>query len=325
MKVGILGAGAVGCAYGHLLYRGGQEVILVDVWADHVERIRRSGLRIEGAVEPTAGIKATTDPSDLRGVEAVLVLVKAFANEAAGAALAAALEPGVIVVTLQNGIGNVEVLARSLGPDRVVQGSTTVAAQIQGPGQVSVADATLDGRSLTALGRPSSAAYAAVCERLARALEQASLPTIVLDDVRGVVWRKMAMAAAIGPLCAILDCTVADVLERPPALDVLRRTFAEVVRVAAAEGVALDVQAAVVRRARHLPPDRTSSAVARNRRDPRPAVGDRGPARRGRATRSDGRDPDACRRCARHRDPRQDARRTVSAVARYGLWFTTKR
>ncbi len=242
MKVGILGAGAVGCAYGHLLYRGGQEVILVDVWADHVERIRRSGLRIEGAVEPTAGIKATTDPSDLRGVEAVLVLVKAFANEAAGAALAAALEPGVIVVTLQNGIGNVEVLARSLGPDRVVQGSTTVAAQIQGPGQVSVADATLDGRSLTALGRPSSAAYAAVCERLARALEQASLPTIVLDDVRGVVWRKMAMAAAIGPLCAILDCTVADVLERPPALDVLRRTFAEVVRVAAAEGVALDVQ-----------------------------------------------------------------------------------
>ena len=242
MKVGILGAGAVGCAYGHLLYRGGQEVILVDVWADHVERIRRSGLRIEGAVEPTAGIKATTDPSDLRGVEAVLVLVKAFANEAAGAALAAALEPGVIVVTLQNGIGNVEVLARPLGPDRVVQGSTTVAAQIQGPGQVSVADATLDGRSLTALGRPSSAAYAAVCERLARALEQASLPTIVLDDVRGVVWRKMAMAAAIGPLCAILDCTVADVLERPPALDVLRRTFAEVVRVAAAEGVALDVQ-----------------------------------------------------------------------------------
>jgi 2-dehydropantoate 2-reductase len=242
VKIGILGAGAVGCAYGHLLHRGGQEVILVDVWADHVERIRRSGLTIEGADEPAAGIEATTDPSDLRGVEAVLVLVKAFANEAVGAALAAALEPGVIVVTLQNGIGNVEVLAHSLGLDRVVQGSTTVAAQVQGPGRVSIADTTLDGRSLTALGRPSSAVYAAVCERLARALEQASLPTIVLDDVRGVVWRKMAMAAAIGPLCAILDCTVADVLERPTALDVLRQTFAEVVRVAAAEGVALDVQ-----------------------------------------------------------------------------------
>jgi 2-dehydropantoate 2-reductase len=243
MKVGILGAGAVGCAYGHLLRRGGQDVILVDVWAEHVEQIRQHGLTIEGAGAPSAGpIEATTDASELKGVEAVLVLVKAFANETAGAALAAVLEPGAIAVTLQNGIGNVEVLARALGPDRVVQGSTTVAAQVRGPGQVSVADATLDGRSLTALGRPPSAGHAAVCERLARTLEQASLPTIVLDDVRDVVWRKMAMAAAIGPLCAILECTVADVLERPPALDVLRRTFAEIVRVAAAEGVALDAQ-----------------------------------------------------------------------------------
>ena len=123
-----------------------------------------------------------------------------------------------------------------------MQGSTTVAAQMRGPGRVSVAPATLEGRSLTALGRPASAEHAAVCERLARALEQASLPTLVLDDVRAVVWRKMAMAAAIGPLCAILDCTVADVLDRPEVLDLLRRTFAEIVRVAAAEGVALDAE-----------------------------------------------------------------------------------
>jgi 2-dehydropantoate 2-reductase len=117
-----------------------------------------------------------------------------------------------------------------------------VAAQIQGAGRVSVADATLGGRSLTSLGRPPSAGHAAVCERFARALEQAALPTVLLDDVRAVVWRKMAMAAAIGPVCAILDCSVADVLERPPAVDVLRRTFAEIVRVATAEGVSLDEQ-----------------------------------------------------------------------------------
>ena len=241
MKVGILGAGAVGCAYGYLLQRGGQDVILVDVWAEHVAQINRQGLVVEAAGTAQAErVPATTDAASLKDVEAVLVLVKAFANEGAGAALAAALEPGAIAVTLQNGIGNVEVLARSLGSDRVVQGSTTVAAQMLGPGRVSVAQTTLNGRSLTALGRPASAERAPVCERLARALEQASLPALVLDDVRDVVWRKLAMAAAIGPVCAILECTVADVLERPPALDVLRRTFAEIVRVAAAEGVALD-------------------------------------------------------------------------------------
>jgi 2-dehydropantoate 2-reductase len=243
MRIGILGAGSVGCAYGHLLRRAGHEVILVDVWAEHLEQISRHGLTVEGAGnESTGPIEATTDPAALAGVEAVIVLVKAFSNEAAGAALANVLGPGAIAVTLQNGVGNDAVLARPLGPERVVQGSTTVAAQMLGPGRVSVAQTTLDGQSLTALGRPPSAEHAAVCERLARALEQASLPTIVLDDVRAVVWRKLAMAAAIGPLCAILGCTVADVLERPPALDVLRRTFAEIVRVAAAEGVALDAQ-----------------------------------------------------------------------------------
>lgn len=243
MKIGILGAGAVGCAYGHLLHRGGQDVTLVDVWAEHIERIRSTGLEVEGAgTTLTARIYATTDASELRDAEAVLVLVKAFANETAGAALAGALAPGSIVVTLQNGIGNVEVLARRLGPERVVQGSTTVAAEIRGPGRVSVADATLRGRSVTSIGRPPSAVHSAVCEQLAQALEDAGLPAIVLDDVRVVVWRKLAMAAAIGPLCAILDCSVADVLERPPALDILRRAFAEIVRVAAAEGVPLDIE-----------------------------------------------------------------------------------
>lgn len=243
MRIGILGAGAVGCAYGYLLQRGGQDVTLVDVWAEHVDRIRACGLEVEGAgATSVVRIDATTDPFELRVVEAVLVLVKAFANGAAGAALNAALDPGAIVVTLQNGIGNVEVLADSLGPERVIQGSTTVAAQVRGAGRVSVAAATLGGRSMTSLGRPASADHAPVCERLARALEHSALPAVVLDDVRAVVWRKLAMAAAIGPLCAILDCTVADVLERPPALDVLRRTFAEIVRVATAEGVALDAE-----------------------------------------------------------------------------------
>lgn len=243
MKIGIIGAGAVGSAYGHLLHRSGQEVILVDVWAEHVEQISQRGLLIQGADPASATrIEASTDPSDLHDVEAVLVLVKAFANESVGPALATALGHDTIVVTLQNGIGNVEVLARSLGPDRVVQGSTTVASQVRGPGLVHVPVATLSGRSVTSLGRPQSSGPAAACERLAKTLEDSSLPTVVLDDVSTVVWRKLAMAAAIGPLCAILECTVTDVLERRPALDVLRRAFIEIIRVAAAEGITLDTE-----------------------------------------------------------------------------------
>jgi 2-dehydropantoate 2-reductase len=242
MKLAILGAGAVGCAYGYLLSQGGHDVVLLDVWREHVEAMRDYGLRVQGTDGelPAQPVTATTDVAAVEDAEAVLVLVKAFSTDAAAARLAGRLRPDAVVVTLQNGIGNDAVLARRLGADAIVQGSTTVGAQIRGPGRVSVVEATLRGESVTTLGRPSHAPHAAACERLAGALEQARLPTVVMDDVRAVVWRKMAMAAAIGPLCAILGCTVADVLTRPPALDVLRRTFGEIVAVARAERVEFD-------------------------------------------------------------------------------------
>ncbi len=244
MKVAVLGAGAVGCAYGYLLFQGGHDVVLLDVWREHVEAIRGRGLRVQtasgaGAIADVR-IAATTDVKAARDAEAVLVLVKAFSTEAAAAGLAGRLRPDAIVVTLQNGIGNDAALARRLGPDPIVQGSTTVGAEIREAGVVRVVDATLRGESLTTLGRPADRRRAAVCERLAGALSESGLPAVVVDDVRAVLWRKMAMAAAIGPLCAILGCTVDDALARAPALDLLRRTFAEIIAVAGAEQVALD-------------------------------------------------------------------------------------
>jgi 2-dehydropantoate 2-reductase len=242
MKVTILGAGAIGSAYGYLLSNGGHEVTLVDVWAEHIEAIKTRGLWVESddGQRVVSRLSAATDASAMHDAEAVLVLVKSFATEAAARSIEGRLGPGAIVVTLQNGIGNDAALARVLGPDPVVQGSTTVGAQMLAPGRVIVAPGTLDVQSLTVLGRPSADPYDATCERLAAALSASALPATVVDDVRTVVWRKMAMAAAIGPICAILQCTVAEVLERPPALALLRRTFDEIVAVAAAEDVALD-------------------------------------------------------------------------------------
>lgn len=245
MKIAILGAGAVGSSYGYILAQGGHEVALIDVWTEHVEAIRDHGLRVQSATGelPAQPIAASTDIATVDGAEAILVLVKAFSTDAAAAGLVGRLRSDAIVVTLQNGIGNDAVLARRLGPDPVVQGSTTVGAQMRSPGLVNTAEATLRGESLTALGRPASPDRAAACERLAEALSQARLPAVVMDDVRSVVWSKMAMAAAIGPLCAVLDGTVADVLDRPAALALLRRAFDEITAVAAAEGVALDPEA----------------------------------------------------------------------------------
>jgi 2-dehydropantoate 2-reductase len=239
-RVAIVGAGAIGSAYGFLLARAGLPVVLVDTWQDHVDAILRDGLRVEGSDQPPPELAATTDPGSARDADAVFILVKSFATEAAAHSLAGTLDPDAIVVTLQNGIGNDRLLAGILGGDRVVQGSTTVGAQVLGPGHIAIVPGTLQGSSLTSLGCPPSPAAAAATRSLAGALEAAGLPAEVLDDVRAVVWRKLAMAAVIGPLCATLGWDVSRVIADPDATALLHRGFGEVLAVARHGGVEID-------------------------------------------------------------------------------------
>jgi 2-dehydropantoate 2-reductase len=238
VRIAIVGAGAVGSGYGALLARGGAEVTLIDVWREHVEAVASAGLIVDGAAVPVA---ATTDAAAAAGADAVLVLTKSFATAEAAAALAPHLPAGAIAVTLQNGLGNDGALTAALGPDRVVAGSTTLGAEMLGPGRVRLAPSAADGRSLTSLGAPPPGTPArARVEQLAAALEAAGLPVEIRADVGAVIWRKLALTVSIGPLCALLRRTVADVLAHEETRAALRRAFDETLAVAAAQGVALD-------------------------------------------------------------------------------------
>jgi 2-dehydropantoate 2-reductase len=243
VRIAIVGAGAIGCAYGHRLAVGGHEIALIDVWAEHVAAIAEHGLIVEDPDgERRVAISAGTEMAAASGAEVVLIAVKSFAGDSAARALAPVRRPGAIVVTVQNGIGNDARLAAVLGTESVVQGSTTVGAEVLGPGRVRVSPGTARGESRTVLGRSSAPPAAVVCDTFARALNGSGLPATILDDVRAVVWRKVVFAAAIGPLCATLHGTVADALQRPSALALLRRAFGEIVAVASAEGIALDAE-----------------------------------------------------------------------------------
>jgi 2-dehydropantoate 2-reductase len=241
VRVAIIGAGAIGCAYGHRLTVGGHDVALIDIWAEHVAAIADHGLTVvEPHGERRVTISAGTDMAAASDADVALIAVKSFDGESAARALAPMRRPGAIVVTLQNGIGNDARLAAVLGTESVVPGSTTVASEVLGPGRVRVSPGTARGESSTVLGRPSTPSAAAACEMFASALNESGLPATILDDVGAVVWRKAAFTSAIGPLCATLHGTVDDVLKRPPALALLRRGFAEILMVANAEGIALD-------------------------------------------------------------------------------------
>ena len=134
MKVCIVGCGAVGSLFAaNLAQLDDVEVWAYDLARDHVEAINRDGLRLSGAGKVVGKLRATADAADLPGCDFGIVATKAMHTGAAVEATADAFRDGC-VATVQNGIGNEEVLARHV--ERVIRGTTFPAGKLLAPGHV---------------------------------------------------------------------------------------------------------------------------------------------------------------------------------------------
>jgi 2-dehydropantoate 2-reductase len=240
VRITIAGAGAMGCRFGGALFAAGHEVLLLDGWPEHVAAINSGGLRIDDSGGsrvvrvPAHGFPAAPDPADL-----VVVFAKATQTAAVAAAAAAAIGADTLVLTLQNGLGNIEVLRSYVPETRLLAGTTTLGTELLGPGHIRAL-----GSGETVLGAlglgPSS--YA---ERTALTLSAAGLPTRVAADALGVIWAKVAFNCVMNSLCAIASIPVS-ALARYSGFDALAGSILdEVAAVASAEGVAVDTAAAL--------------------------------------------------------------------------------
>src|SRR3984885_4062908 len=119
MRIGVMGAGAVGCYYGFMLARAGHDVVLIGR-PQHVEAIERQGLRLEAQTfDERIRVSASTEASAVEGAELVLFCVKSTDTESGAAAIRPHLAPDALVLSLQNGVENADRL-RALLPQQVV-------------------------------------------------------------------------------------------------------------------------------------------------------------------------------------------------------------
>ncbi len=241
MRIAVMGAGAMGSAFGGYLALAGHDVTLVDVRRECVDAVNDRGLllRLPGGEERQVALSAATDPSGLAHLDLVIVLTKAFATADAARSLKGVVGAATWVVTLQNGIGNDRALAAVLGAERVVGGTTTVGAEQTEPGTTTVAPSTASGDTVTYLGTPPGAAGGEVT-RVAEVLTAAGLPAVVLPSAEEAVWTKVALAAPMASISAVLGWTVADVYRNPHTRQLLRTLFDEIMAVAAARRVLVD-------------------------------------------------------------------------------------
>jgi len=234
MRVCVVGCGAVGSIFAaNLAQLDDVEVSAYDLAREHVDAINANGLRLSGAGEVVGMVRATSDPAELPACDFGIVATKAMHTESAIAATAHAFAAGA-VCSVQNGIGNEEVLAGHA--PRVIRGTTFPAGRIVEPGHVQ-----WDVKGDTTIGpfEPSPAPFDQV-ERLAEACTRAGLPTDAVQDARGPQWRKLIFNAATNPVGALTGLTHGRVCEDPALRRLVSGLVDEGKAVAAVQGIELD-------------------------------------------------------------------------------------
>jgi 2-dehydropantoate 2-reductase len=234
VRVAVVGCGAVGSLFAaNLSLLDGVEVWAYDLAQEHVDAINRDGLRLSGAGDVVGRPRATSDAGELPPCDFGIVATKCLHTEQAIAATAHAFSEGC-VATVQNGVGNEEVLAGHVA--RVIRGTTFPAGRVVEPGHVQ-----WDVKGDTTLGpfEPQPAPFDEV-ERLADACTRAGMPAHAVADARGAQWRKVIFNASTNPVGALTQLTHGRVCERPDLRALVTQLVDEGKAVASAQGITLD-------------------------------------------------------------------------------------
>jgi 2-dehydropantoate 2-reductase len=233
MRYLVMGAGALGSVFGGLLQHAGQPVTFRGR-GPHFEHLRTRGLLIDGIwgeyrLGPLAALKGEQQ------FDVILLCVKSFHTQEAARQARRHLAPGGLVISVQNGLGNLEILAQEFGASRTVGARVIFGARVTRPGAVTVtvsADQVL-------LGPLASERAPAQLTQVAADLNRAGIQTAVVADILPHLWNKVLYNCALNPLGAVLGVPYGALGEDPQTREFMRCLIEEIYQVAQALKVPL--------------------------------------------------------------------------------------
>jgi 2-dehydropantoate 2-reductase len=236
VNITIIGAGAMGCLFGGLLQEQGEVAVqLVDVRAEQVEHLNTQGLvLVREGKERRIRLRASLGVKDLEPADLVLIFVKHRHTQAAAQCAVHALHRDGLVLTLQNGLGNAEILAEVLGAERVLCGTTAQGAMQLGLGRIQHS-----GIGPTFIGSWQSGQYQHVF-KITELFSAAQLNTQAVEHIKPVLWHKLLINVGINAITALTGLRNGQLLN----LNVSRDLVAAAVTEAARLAQALDVPVA---------------------------------------------------------------------------------
>jgi 2-dehydropantoate 2-reductase len=237
MKIAVIGAGALGLYYGAMLQRAGQDVRFL-LRRDY-QAISRQGLRVTSPAGDfhLAGVKGSREVAELGDVDLVLVGLKTTANDRLVALVAPLMKEETAVLTLQNGLGNEELLAAAFGAEKVLGGIAFLCSNRGEPGTVHHL-----GEGRIRLGEFAGG----LSERalaLAKMFNEAGVPCEAVGDLRKARWEKLVWNIPFNGLCALTGRDVTALLNHGPSRAEIIAIMQEVIAAANRQALSAPIEA----------------------------------------------------------------------------------
>jgi len=242
----------MGCLFAALLTKAKEEVWLIDNHKERAERIRKEGIRVEGISKfkiQNSKFKITLAPREAGVAELLIIFVKAYDTEKAVIDALPTIGKETTILTLQNGLGNIEKIKETLSiqnskfkiqnsnplsPHLTIQaGTTSQGATVLGPGYIRHA-----GEGETIIGELSGKITPRL-KSIARVFNSAGIETKLTDNLEGLIWSKLLINVGINAICSIIKVKNGSLLENAEALRLMEGAVSEAVRITEKKGITL--------------------------------------------------------------------------------------
>lgn len=250
MKIAINGTGAMGSLYASLLTQAGHdELWCVDGWKEHVDAIQANGLDVrhknaDGETWENVRFKIYHTCEEAKEAiggyaDVVLIFVKAVGTEKAIQEALCLVGPETKVISVQNGVGNADILARYVKAENIYFGTTTLGAQILEPGKIN--GTSKEVPNMHTLIMPYHGEVDEEIHRVADAFNVGGINMQVSPDAEARIWEKLCSNAAGNPLTGLLRLTAGTIASDEDGEWLMQQVVNETKSVAQAKGLDIDV------------------------------------------------------------------------------------
>jgi 2-dehydropantoate 2-reductase len=235
MKIAVVGPGAMGCLFAAKLARskGKPDVWLLDKNARRAKKICRTGITVEGLLNFRWGVRTTVSAAQIGRCDLVILFTKSYDTAPALRSIGPLLAEETRVLTLQNGLGNLEMIVKKVGKERALGGATAHGATLLAVGKVRHA-----GKGETVIGT-ATGKISGDLKRIAGVFNRAGIATRMSKNVYGVIWSKLIVNAGINALGAVTGLRNGELLKYRWTREILRLAVLEAARVAGKKKIKL--------------------------------------------------------------------------------------